>query len=257
MKRQIDTDRFPEWQPFVNAVQQRRPDAGTWCEAWTVRDIVAHQAGNAEELARVLGAHLEGEPVGTRGFEEREGPLRALNDADLWDALLDRMAALNEVAVAAEAVPADTDVAWTGRTMKVPWFAEHMREELVLHGWDVTGDCDISAAFQTALAEPWMTTHSVVAVGRPLLAKGAKELGPGERIEARLRVPDTDDVFLSADVDHTTVGFADAVGPATLETDAAARVLLLWGRRPGDPSRICSRAGADTLGRVRRLLSGY
>jgi hypothetical protein len=238
----------------VNAVQQRRPDAGSWCEAWTVRDIVAHQAGNAEELARVLGAHLEGEPVGTRGFEEREGPLRALNDADLWDALLDRMATLNEVAVAAEAVPADTDVAWTGRTMKVPWFAEHMREELVLHGWDITGD---DAAAQARLAEPWMTTHSVVAVGRPLLAKGAKEIGSDERIEARLRVPDTDDVFVSADADHTTVGFADPVGPATLETDAAARVLLLWGRRPGDPSRICSRAGAETLGRVRQLLSGY
>jgi hypothetical protein len=219
-----------------------------------VRDIVAHQAGNAEELARVLGAHLEGETVETRGFELREGPLRAMNDADLWDALLDRMATLNEVAVAAEAIPADTDVAWTGRTMKVPWFAEHMREELVLHGWDITGD---DAAAQAQLAEPWMTTHSVVAVGRPLLAKGAKELGPGERIEARLRVPDTDDIFLSADADHTTVGFADALGPATLETDAAARVLLLWGRRPGDPSRICSRAGAETLGRVRRLLSGY
>jgi hypothetical protein len=202
----------------------------------------------------VLVAHLEGEPVGTRNFEEREGPLRALNDADLWNALLDRMATLNEVAVAAERVPADTDVAWTGRTMKVPWFAEHMREELVLHGWDITGD---DAAAQARLAEPWMTTHSVVAVGRPLLAKGAKELEPGERIEARLRVPDTDDVFLSADADHTTVGFADAVGPATLETDAAARVLLLWGRRPGDPARICSRAGAETLGRVRRLLSGY
>jgi Mycothiol maleylpyruvate isomerase N-terminal domain len=254
VKRQIDSDRFPEWQPFVDAVQQRRPDAGTWCEAWTVRDIVVHQAGNAEELARVLGAHLEGEPVGTRGFEEREGPLRALNDADLWDALLDRMATLNEIAVAADAVPADTDVAWTGRTMKVPWFAEHMREELVLHGWDITGD---DAPAQARLAEPWMTTHSVVAVGRPLLAKGAREIGSGERIEARLRVPGTDDVFLSADADHTTVGFADPVGPATLETDAAARVLLLWGRRPGDPSRICSRAGAETLGRVRLLLSGY
>jgi hypothetical protein len=24
-------------------------------------------------------------------------------------------------------------VAWTGRTMKVPWFAEHMREGLVLN----------------------------------------------------------------------------------------------------------------------------
>jgi uncharacterized protein (TIGR03083 family) len=177
VKRVIDTDRFPEWQPFVDAVQQRRPDTGTWCEAWTVRDIVIHQAGNAEELARVLGAHLEGEPVGTRGFEEREAPLRTLSDADLREALVDRMAALNRVAAAADDVPADTDVAWTGRTMKVPWFAEHMREELVLHGWDITGDCDFSAAFQTALAEPWMTTHSIIAVGRPLLAKGAKHLG--------------------------------------------------------------------------------
>jgi Mycothiol maleylpyruvate isomerase N-terminal domain len=105
VKRHIDNDRFPEWEPFADAVQQRRPEAGTWCEAWTVRDIVVHQAGNAEELARVLGAHLEGEPVGTRGFEEREGPLRALNDADLWDALHDRMATLNDVAMAADGVP--------------------------------------------------------------------------------------------------------------------------------------------------------
>jgi hypothetical protein len=113
--------------------------------------------------------HLNGQPVSTRGFEERESPLRALNDVDLWDALLDRMATLNEVAEAAEGVPAGTDVAWTGRTMKVPWFAEHMREELVLHSWDITGD---EPAARARLAEPWMTTHSVVAVGRPLLAKG-------------------------------------------------------------------------------------
>jgi hypothetical protein len=198
---------------------------------------VAHQAGNAEELARV--------------------PLRALNDADLWDALQDRMATLNEVAAAADEVPADTDVAWTGRTMKVPWFAEHMREELVLHGWDITGDCGSPAVVRAPLAEPWMTTHSVFAVGRPLLAKGAKELRPGERIDARLRVAGTDDVFVSAEADQTAVGLVEAEGPATLETDAATRVLLLWGRRPADPSRICSRAGAETLGRVRRLLAGY
>jgi hypothetical protein len=257
VKRDIDTDRFPEWQPFLDAVQQRRPDAGTWCEAWTVRDIVIHQAGNAEELARVLGAHLEGEPVGTRGFEEREGPLRTLNDADLWDALHDRMATLNDVAAAADSISADTDVAWTGRTMKVPWFAEHMREELVLHGWDVTGDCDISPPLQAGLAEPWMTTHSVMAVGRPLLAKGAKELRPGELIEARLRVSGTDDVLVTADAGQTSIALADPEGPATLETDSAARVLLLWGRRPADPSRICSRAGAAALGQLRRLLSGY
>ncbi len=202
----------------------------------------------------MLGAHLEGEPVGTRGFEEREGPLRALNNADLWDALLDRMAILNQVAAAADEVAADTDVAWTGRTMKVPWFAEHMREELVLHGWDITGD---DAAAQARLAEPWMTTHSVIAVGKPLLAKGARQLLPGERIEARLRTTGTDDVLISADGDRTTIGLADPEGPATLKTDPAARVLPLWGRKPADPARICSRVGPEALGRVRRLLSGY
>lgn len=254
MKRRIDDDRFPEWAPFVDAVRRHGPDAGTWCEAWTVRDIVVHQAGNAEELARVLGGHLAGEPVATRGFEEREAPLRALNDADLWDALTERMATLNDVAAAAEGVPADTDVAWTGRTMKVPWFAEHIREELVLHSWDITGD---EPAARARLAEPWMTTHSVLAVGRPLLAKGAKQLEPGERIEARLRADGTDDVVVAADPDQVTIGFAEPDGPATLETDAAARVLLLWGRRPADPSRIRSRVGPETLGRVRRLLGGY
>jgi hypothetical protein len=62
---------------------------------------------------------------------------------------------------------------------------------------------------------------------------------------------------LDADADHTTIELAEPDGPATLETDAAARVLLLRGRRPGDPSRISSRVGPETLGRVRRLLSGY
>ena len=203
----VDVDRFPEWQPFAEAVHDRRPDAGTWCEAWTVRDIVIHQTGNAEELSRVLGAHLEGEPVDTRGFEEREAPFRALDNGDLWSSFVDRMARLGEVAAAAEELSDDTDVGWTGRTMKVPWFAEHMREELVLHGWDITGD-DPSA--QSRLGQWWMTEHSVEAVGAP-----------------------------------------------TLETDAAARVLLLWGRRPADPGRICSSVGPAALGRLRTLLSGY
>ncbi|MEU7497562.1 maleylpyruvate isomerase N-terminal domain-containing protein [Streptomyces griseofuscus] len=47
---------LPELVPFARAVQARRPDDGTWCEAWTVRDVLIHQTGNAEELARVLGA---------------------------------------------------------------------------------------------------------------------------------------------------------------------------------------------------------
>ena len=182
-----------------------RPRAGTWCEAWTVRDIVTHQSGNAEELARVLGAHLAGDPVSTRGFEQREAPFCALCDDDLWSAFTDR----------------------------------HLGTALA------------------RLTEPWMTDHSVYAVGTPLLTRGVKELGADERLFARLRVPGRDDVALTADPGRTTIELASPDGQATLETDAAARVLLLWRRRPADPSRICSQAGPDTLGRLRRLLSGY
>jgi hypothetical protein len=256
MTTTVDDERFPEWAGFAEAVQARAPDAGTWCEAWTVRDIVIHQAGNAEELARVLAFHLEGAPVATRGFEEREAPYRAMNDADVWAAAMRRMAELGEVARAGDELPADTDVAWTGRTMKVPWFAEHMREELVLHGWDITGD---DAAAQARLGERWMTEHTVEAVGRPLLQRGtaALDFDDDEFIEARLRVPGVDDVIVAAGPDHTDIALGPPQGAATLETDAAARVLLLWGRRPGDPSRVCSRVGPQALGRVRTLLSGY
>jgi hypothetical protein len=252
----IDFERFPEWEPFARAVEARSPETGTWCEAWTVRDIVAHQAGNAEELARVLRAHLAGDPVDTRSFEEREAPYRAMTDVDRWLALESRMAELGEVAADAETIPADTEVAWTGRTMKVPWFAEHMREELTLHRWDITGD---DATSEATLSEPWMTDHTVIAVGRPLLVRGAASLGLGsdEHIEGRLRVAGADDIVVDAGPDSTAISFAAPAGPATLETDAAARVLLLWGRRPADPARIRSSAGVEALGQIRNLLSGY
>lgn len=152
--------------------------------------------------------------------------------------------------------PRRSDVAWTGRTMKVPWFAEHVRQELVLHGWDITGD---DAAARARLAQPWMTAHSVIAVGRPLLAKGSQQLDlpPGERLEARLRVRGSQDVSVTTENDSTSIASVQPAGLPALETDGAARVLLLWGRRPADPSRVCSRVEPETLGRVRRLLSGY
>ena len=179
-----------------------------------------------------------------------------MTDAERWSALLSRMEELSEVAEAGDSEAPDTDVAWTGRTMKVPWFAEHMREELALHGWDITGDEDMATK---TLGGPWMTAHSVIAVGRPLMARGAAKLGLSldERVEGRLRVPGVDDIAVTATHDSTTIGLVAPEGDATLETDAAARVLLLWGRRPADPARIHSSAGPETLGRIRDLLSGY
>ncbi|MFE7209577.1 hypothetical protein ACFU93_06100 [Streptomyces sp. NPDC057611] len=131
-----------------------------------------------------------------------------------------------------------------------------MREELILHRWDLTGD-DRTAA--RSLNEPWMTEHTVVSVGRPLLIRGRAglDLGPEGRVEGRLRTPGTDDIVVTADTEGGTIRFAAPEGPATIESDAATRVLLLWGRRPADPTRWHSTAGPEALRRVRTLLGGY
>ncbi|WP_216892552.1 maleylpyruvate isomerase N-terminal domain-containing protein [Nocardia alni] len=255
--REIATDVLPELDAFANAVRARDPRAGSWCEAWTVRDIVIHQAGNAEELARVLSAHLSGRPVPTRRFEERETPYRAMGDLELWSAFLDRCTELAEVCAEAESTAEqDTEIEWTGRTVTVPFFAEHMREELILHRWDVTGD---DSTAQQALSEPWMTRHSVLQVGRPLLARGAAHLPLDDRhvIRGRLRVSGTDDIVVTAGAESTDIGFASQEGAATIESDAATRALLLWGRRPANPNRWHSDAEPEELRSLRLLLSGY
>ncbi|WEO99561.1 maleylpyruvate isomerase N-terminal domain-containing protein [Streptomyces sp. FXJ1.172] len=249
-------DTLPELAPFVHAVQGRQADDGTWCEAWTVRDVLVHQTGNAEELARVLRAFLDGSPVETRGFN-REAPFRRMSDSELWAAFLNHCEQLAEVAAAAaQDLSPETEIMWTGRSVRPPLFAEHMREELILHRWDLTGD-DRTAV--QALNEPWMTEHSVVSVGRPLLERGRTGLdrGPEGRVEGRLRTPGMDDVVVTADADGGTIRLAAPEGSATVESDAATRVLLLWGRRPADPSRWHSAAGPETLRKVRALLSGY
>lgn len=248
---------LPELDAFVHAVQSRRPDAGTWCEAWTTRDILVHQTGNAEEMARVLAAHLAGSPVTTRGFTEREGPIRALGDTDLWAAFADRCERLAEVAQSGEnALSPDEQISWTGRIVTPAFFAEHMREELVLHRWDLAGD-DSTAV--RALAEPWMTTHTVQLVGQPLLKRGAAalDLAAGQRIEGRLRAPGSDDVVVTAGSEGTTITLAKPEGPATISSDPAVRTLFLWGRRPADFTRWHSDAGPEELRNLRTLLSGY
>jgi hypothetical protein len=249
-------DTLSEWEAFAHAVQTRRPDVGTWCEAWTTRDIVIHQTGNAEELARVLAAHMAGEPVETRGFD-REKPYRELTDSELWTAFITRCEQLVEITdSAARDLSADEVIMWTGRPVTPRFFAEHMREELVLHRWDLTGD---DATAMQALSEPWMTQHSVRDVGNALLDLGATnlDLGTEGRFQGKLRAPGTDDVVVTATRERNSIAFAPPEGAATIESDPAVRTLFLWGRRPADFTRWHSQAGPDALRKVRTLLSGY
>lgn len=247
-------DLLPEWAAFRDATMHRDPGSGTACTAWTTRDVIAHQAGNAVELGRVLAAHLDRRPVpATRSFEEREPPFRRMSDDDRLTALSQVISELARVLERGLDEP-ETWVPWTGRRMKVAWFGEHMRSELILHRWDLVGDDEQAT---TQLAQPWMTSHSVEAVGVPLLGRAAAVVADTPFI-SRLRVVDRPDVVLTGGIQPgIALAPADHGTQPDLVTDAAARVLILWGRQPTDSTRMHSDVGPERLGRTRTLLSGY
>jgi hypothetical protein len=248
------TELLPEWASFRDATVTRDPGHGTACTAWTTRDIVAHQAGNAVELGRVVGAHLDRRPVPkTRTFEEREPPFQRMGDDDRVTALENVIHDLARLLERGLDEP-DTWVPWTGRQMKVAWFGEHMRSELILHRWDLVGDDEQATA---QLAQPWMTSHSVEAVGAPLLGRGTAGL-MDTPFTGRLRVPDQPDVVLTGGSrPGITLSPAEPETRPDLLSDAAARVLLLWGRQPADSTRLRSEVGPEQLGGIRTRLSGY
>jgi len=99
-----------------------------------------------------------------------------------------------------------------------------------------------------------------------LVAPHRRELA--ERGHQRLQLPcvgvdfvesadDTGDISGNGVLEPVVDVAADPIGDLGGVADEAARVLLLWGRRPPDPSPICSKVGPEALGRVRSLLSGY
>jgi hypothetical protein len=45
--------------------------------------------------------------------------------------------------------------------------------------------------------------------------------------------------------------------PNVIETDPAARLLILWGRRPQDARRVRSTLSPADLGRLQEVLVGY
>jgi uncharacterized protein (TIGR03083 family) len=230
------------------------PDALTSCPGWSAQHIAAHIAGNHEEARRHVEAHVAGRPLtATRTFEEREAPILT-RPFDAVLAMIEReeaalLAAVDE-AVAAE--PA-AELRWTGRTVRVEGFPTHMRSESAVHRWDLVGDDDRSSQH---LADPKLLAHAVRFIGKPLLVKGLARLdGP---LSARVRTPGTDDLLVdAAPGEDGRLELAEPSGPAVIECDGAARLLLLWGRKPQPFHRLHAAGDPADVTRLQHLLAGY
>lgn len=227
------------------------------CAGWTSHEVTAHLAAAAAEVSRHLAPWLAGEPVpATRSFEEREPPFRALPDADLQERLVEEEERARGLLDAVLARDPEAVISWTGRQMAVASFLPHLRNEFALHRWDVVGDDALSGEL---LAQPELTQHTVAVLGRVLLRRGAAhDPGEGRDFAVRLRSGGGDDVRLAvAGGEYLLELVPLAGGEPAVEADAAARLLLLWGRRPAGVGRVRSRLAPEDLARLQALLAGY
>jgi uncharacterized protein (TIGR03083 family) len=229
----------------------------TACRGWTAHELVAHLAAGAAEEAELIEAHLRGDPERpTRGFEERELPFRALPDAQLRDRLVEEAARLTVALDRLAGEPARGGVLFTGRAMTAADFAMHSRSECALHRWDLVGRDDVGWAM---LSQPELTTHALGVLASMWALPEAPvnrlaHLGDPEPIRTLLRSTGHDDVVVT--VRDGTVAIRQVpidTRPASIELDAAARLLLLWGRRePSAPVDLDADLDAD--GGARRVI---
>jgi hypothetical protein len=198
-------------------------------------------AAGAKEVAELIEEHLAGQPARpTRGFDERERPFRACTHPELLVALAEqsrrKIAALEVLAGRGDRAA----VAFTGTTMTATQFQTHARSEAALHRWDLVGDDSVS---DRLLSQPELTRHAVnVLNAMPVLDESARiRQSPAPR-RIVLTSSGQPDVVIEAGsagarfaLVEVEVEDADGDGPAKgdirLATDAANRLLVLWGRR--------------------------
>jgi uncharacterized protein (TIGR03083 family) len=247
--------RAPELAALLSTLDDTDPRALTSCPGWTAHHLAAHIAGNYEEVRRHVDAFNDGCPLErTRSWEEREASLRGLDHGGLLGRIADEASATATAIAAALHTEPSAALTWTDRTVSVSGFATHMRSEDALHRWDIAGDDAVSVEL---LSQPELLAHAVTFIGRPLLERGLRAGAGTETFTGRIRTPGQDDLVIEAGAGQATVSLAGAAGDAVIEGDGAARLLLLWGRKPAPYDRLRQGGQDSRAGLVQALLTGY
>lgn len=241
---------------FLETLDAVPPGAVTACRGWTAHELIAHLASGADAFANQIEAHLAGDPVPEFGaWDIREPPYRAMTDSVLrrrLETAEERMTAAFTELLAVDPAIAVPEVGWG---LPVAELVKHMRQEFAVHRWDLIGDDEPGLEL---LAAPDLIEHSVALLADSLLSGLRHDPVSAEPLSVRLRCAGTAD--LEVRVEHGVGALswaAPADVPEVIETDPAARMLLLWGRRPAAATRVRSTLPPQRLARLQTVLAGY
>ncbi|WP_433360128.1 maleylpyruvate isomerase N-terminal domain-containing protein [Actinoplanes sp. CA-142083] len=246
-------DRIPsppsEFEVFLEALHGVPPRGLTACDGWTAHEVVAHLASGADLLAEQARAHLDGTPAPVvDDWAVRDLPYQAMDDRLLRRRLETGEREMTELLAHFAAADPAAVIPGLGWGMPVGEIVLHMRQEFAVHRWDLTGD---DARADEVLARPELLGHSVRMLQDSLLAKD------GDDFSARIRSPRQPDLLVEMRDGKGHLALVDPDDSPALEADPAARLLLLWGRRPSDPRRVRSDLSPAELQRLQHLLRGF
>jgi uncharacterized protein (TIGR03083 family) len=233
------------------------PTAPTACAGWAVHDIVAHLAAGSKEIADLVEEQLSGKGSRpTQLCEVREPQFRALTPVELhqeWSRQIQRK--LSAQRTLADRGP-DQTFDFTGMAMTATQLETHSRSEAAIHRWDIVGDDPLG---DELLAQPDLTTHAITILNEmPILNESAcnRMTQIDYPFSIVLRAEGQPDVVLSTRNDMKgSLKLHDegaGIGDAVVVSDAAHRLLILWGRR--SPLRQitfdCDPALVQTVGEI-------
>jgi uncharacterized protein (TIGR03083 family) len=241
---------------LLTSLEDLGPTALSSCPGWDAHHLAAHIAGNYEEVRTHVEAFDAGRPLArTRSWEEREAPLRRLDYAMLLRRI--RVEAGRASAITDEILDQqpDAELLWTNRTVAISGFPTHMRSEDALHRWDLVGDDETS---HSLLGQQDLLAHAVHFVGRPLLHRGLSAGAAKNPMVGRVRSQGTHDLIVEAHNGEAHLAIGPQEGSGDIEGDPAARLLLLWGRKPTPFSRLNATSDDDAIvSQLQSLLAGY
>ncbi|MET0704644.1 MAG: maleylpyruvate isomerase N-terminal domain-containing protein [Mycobacterium sp.] len=223
---------------FLADIANVPADAPTACSDWTAHNIAAHLAAGFEEVYSLIEDSLANRPSrDTRTFDEREAPYLAMDHDALQASLRDRLTTTAKVLAEFRAAGPDAVFDFNGHSFTAAQMTVHLDSELAIHRWDFMGEDAIS---EELLSVPAYTRHAVFLLNAlPMLAESAPNRITGTGLRAGtvivLRTPGQPDVAMEVDTDgEARYVQGDSEGSLTgqfvVTTDAAHRLLTLWGR---------------------------
>jgi uncharacterized protein (TIGR03083 family) len=250
------TDRATlELTALLDTLDEVDPMALTSCPGWTAHHLAAHIAGNYEEVRLHVEAFADEQPLTrTRSWEEREASLRELDHAALLKKISEEGSLTSSVVADVLDDDPNASLEWTKRTVPISGFLTHMRSEDALHRWDLVGDDELS---EQLLSQPDLLHHAITFIGRPLCQRGVDAGAARNDFIARVRSAGQDDLVVQVADGEPHLMLEPQSDDADIEGDQAARLLLLWGRKPEPFNRLHKVGSGRSADDVQFLLSGY